>query len=64
MYICICIYIYIYIHIYIYVYIYQENLDHRNLCHQATKKIKSYCNARYPTKDQVKKLQKRNGSMD
>ena len=55
---------YIYIYIYIYMYIYQENLDHRNLCYQATKKIKSYCNARYLTKDQVKKLQKRNGSMD
>ena len=42
----------------------QENLDLRNLCHQATTKVKSYCNARYPTRDQVKKLQKRNGSMD
>ena len=61
---CINIYIYMYIYIYIYMYIYQENLDHRNLCYQATKKIKSYCNARYLTKDQVKKLQKRNGSMD
>ena len=33
----------------------QENLDLQNLCHLASKKIKSYCGTKNPTKDQVKK---------
>ena len=33
----------------------QKNLDLQNLCHLATAKIKSYCNTKCPTKDQVKK---------
>ena len=32
----------------------QKRLDHLNLCYAATKKIKSYCHKKHPTKDQVK----------
>ena len=33
----------------------QESLDLQNFCHVATKKIKSYCNTKHPTKDQIRK---------
>ena len=33
----------------------QKSLDFPNLCHLATKKIKSYYNKKYPTKDQIRK---------
>ena len=33
----------------------QNYLHHRNLCHVAIKKIKSYCGTKNPTKEQVKK---------
>ena len=32
----------------------QENLHLLDLCHLASKKIKSYCGTKHPTKDQVK----------
>ena len=32
----------------------QKKIDIKNSCHSATKKIRSYCNTKYPTKDQVK----------
>ena len=42
----------------------QENLDHRNLCHLASKKIKSCCDTKHPTKVQIKKYKKKNESID
>ena len=35
--------------------IYKKSLDLQNLCHLATKNIKSYCNTKYSTKDQIRK---------
>ena len=33
----------------------QKRLCHRNLCHVVTKKMKSFCSTKHPTKAQVKK---------
>ena len=38
--------------------IYKRILDLQNLCDLATAKIKSYCNTKCPTKDQVKKYKR------
>ena len=38
----------------------QKGLVHRNLCYAAMKKIKSFCGTKHPTKEQVKKKQKKN----
>ena len=35
-----------------------KNLDLKNLCHLATKKSRSYCKTKYPTKDQIRKYKK------
>ena len=37
----------------------QKRLGHRNLCHVAMKKIKSFCKTTYPTKEQVKKYKRK-----
>ena len=37
----------------------QKKLGHRNACHVAIKKIKSFCKTKYPTKEQVKKYKRK-----
>ena len=37
----------------------QKRLCHRNVCHVALKKIKSFCKTKYPTKEQVKKYKRK-----
>ena len=39
----------------------QKSLCHRNLCHTAMKKIKCFCKAKHPTKEQVKKYKRKMG---
>ena len=34
-------------------------MDPQNLCHLATRKIKSSCNTKYPTKDQIRKYKRK-----
>ena len=42
----------------------QKHLCHRNLCHVAIKKVKTFCGAKHLTKEQVKKFRKKNESME
>ena len=37
----------------------QKRFCHRNLCHVAMKKIKSFCGTKHPTKEQVKKYKRK-----
>ena len=37
----------------------QKSIDPQNLCHLATKKIKSSCNTKYPPKDQIRKYKRK-----
>ena len=42
----------------------QKRLCHRNLCHVATKKMKSFCSTKHPTKAQVKKYKRKANEWD
>ena len=42
----------------------QKRLCHRNLCRVATKKIKSFCSKKHPTKVQVKKYKRKANESD
>ena len=42
----------------------QKRLCHRNLCHVATKKMKSFCSTKHPTKSQVKKYKRKANEWD
>ena len=42
----------------------QKRLCHRNLCHVATKKMKSFCSTKHPTKAQVKKYKRKSNEWD
>ena len=37
----------------------QKSLGHQNLYYSAIKKIKNYCHAKHPTKEQVKKYKRK-----
>ena len=42
----------------------QKRLCHRNLCHVVTKKMKSFCSTKHPTKAQVKKYKRKANEWD